>query len=156
MNNREPLDVLKSKATNFTWFFVCPFFPLFLKKLWATKLWSKPLKIFLTPTMAMYSNLSCWSVWNLELFVKKGRTLDLHSMGPTITIQTVDHLWKIEIGYGFKFQPMIHCRSRENDKMGYASVKSNRFHLISCCLFFVFCFLYYGLLNYDPNHWEYS
>ena len=53
----------------------------------------------------MGSDLSHWSISNLEI-----KTLCLHFQSyvvPKGTIRTIDHLWKTNNHYGFKFQPPI-------------------------------------------------
>lgn len=51
-------------------------------------------------------------------FVRHAEThmIFLTSVGPMIMIQTIDPLWNIENKYCFKYQPLIRCRSRENDE----------------------------------------
>ena len=101
--------------------------------------------MFLIPNMAMYPNLSHWSFLNLKDIGKKCITIDQHfwtSVGPTILIRIVDPLCNTKNGYGFKFQPMIPCTSREIGKklrfVGYAQVKTSAFHVIFQQSFFPF------------------
>lgn len=131
------------------------FYFLFLHKIWESESRSKPLKIFIRSITAMGSDFSHWIITTLKIWAIKviHQILFFGLCGPQtqdtnrlISLEGWTRLW----GQISRLDTLWVLRYMQNNVSHWCNILS--FLLVHSCFYFFFNI--FGIVNHDPNHWN--